>query len=253
MATVGLTAGIDSKGVKMFKRFKIAEFVTDIDCSSKILDRQIVPYAYDDNEPADIRIKLPDGFIEYQAEKNPHLTLDDLNYIWTGFDFYRQAIHHGAFMIHSSCVVYDNYAYMFSANCGTGKSTHTSFWQKNFGEDKAVILNDDKPLILKKDGIFHAAGTPWSGKSDKNFNAVVPIAGLAILERAEQNSIERITPIDAFKELYAQTYRPTTADEVDKLLTLFNDFLANVGLFRLHCNMSCEAAQTSYEAMRPKK
>lgn len=236
----------------MFKRFKIAGFVTDIDYCGKTLDRQSTSYIYNGDEPADIRIKVPDDFMEHQIKKNPHLTVDDLDYIWTGFDFYRQAIRYGAFMMHSSCVVYENHAYMFSANCGTGKSTHTSFWQKNFGEDKAVILNDDKPLILKKDGVFHAAGTPWSGKSDKNFNAVVPIAGLAIIERAAQNSIERITPIDAFKELYAQTYRPDSADEVDKLLALFNDFLANVGLFRLHCNMSCEAAQTSYEAMRPK-
>ncbi len=237
----------------MLRRYKIAGFVTDIDYSSAILERQSAAYAYTGSEPADIYINVPTDFMEYQIKKNPHLSVDELYYIWTGFDFYRQAIHLGAFMMHSSCVVYENHAYMFSASCGTGKSTHASFWQKNFGEDKALILNDDKPLILKKDGVFHAAGTPWSGKSDKNYNAIVPIAGIAVIERAPQNSIEPITPIDAFKDLYAQTYRPNSADEIDILLKLFNDFLASVGLFRLHCNMSREAAQTSYEAMRPKK
>ena len=235
----------------MFRKYKIAGIITEIDYSSKILEKQAASYIYDGCEPADIKIKVPEEFLQEQIKNNPHLTRDEVDYIFTGFDFYRKVLKFNAFLIHSSAVMYKGYAYLFSANCGTGKSTHTSFWQKNFGEEKAVILNDDKPLIIKKDGAFHAAGTPWSGKSDKNVNISVPIAGIAVLERASENSIEKIAPIDAFKELYNQTYRPSSQQDVDNVLGMFNDFLSNVNLYRLHCNMSCEAAQVAYNAMKP--
>lgn len=237
----------------MFRRYKIADLITEIDYSSKTLEKQSAAYAYDGSAPCDIRIQIPDDFLEMQTVKNPHLTRDDLYYIWTGYDFYRQALNFGSFMMHASAVMYDGHAYLFSANCGTGKSTHASLWQKNFGEENAKIINDDKPLIIKKNGVYHAAGTPWSGKSDKNINISIPIAGIAVIEQAPQNSINPISPIEAFKELYSQTYRPGNAEAVDKLLVMFNELLTSTALFRLKCNISLEAAQTSYEAMRPYK
>ncbi|MBQ9920908.1 MAG: hypothetical protein IJO52_01880 [Clostridia bacterium] len=235
----------------MYRRYNIAGLITDIEYFSPTLEKQSAAYKYDGDEQCHVKIKVPEKFMESQIKNNPQLSPDELEYIWTGYDFSRQIIKHGAFVMHSSAVAYEGYAYMFSADCGTGKSTHTSFWQKNFGEDKAVILNDDKPIIIKKDGIFCASGTPWSGKTDKNTNICIPIAGISVLERGEKNSISSITPIEAFRILYSQTYHPSKAEETDILLSLFNDFLANVRAFRLKCNMSCEAAQTSYNAMKP--
>lgn len=237
----------------MFGRYNIAGFITEIEHGSSTLEKQASAYSYSGDKPADICIKVPDLFFEKQQKSNPHLSDDELYYIWTGFDFYRQILRFDAFVIHSSCVMYDGYAYMFSADCGTGKSTHTSFWQKAFGEDKAKIINDDKPLVIRREGVFYAAGTPWSGKSDKNTNITAPIAAIALLERAPNNIITPISQLEAFKALFKQTYRPNNADDLDRLLALFNDFVLNVGLFRLGCNMSCEAAEVSYAAMRPRK
>ena len=50
-------------------------------------------------------------------------------------------------MLHSSAVVADGKAYLFTADSGTGKSTHTQLWPRMFG-DRAYILNDDKPALL---------------------------------------------------------------------------------------------------------
>ncbi|MBQ9941024.1 MAG: hypothetical protein IJO74_05760 [Clostridia bacterium] len=235
----------------MIKRYKIAGLVTEVEFFNSILEKQGVDYEYDGNEPCVIKIKVPDDFLENQIKENPHLTPDEIEYIWTGYDFNRKILKHGVFVLHSSAVVYNGYAYLFSADCGTGKSTHTSFWQKNFGENNARILNDDKPLILKQNDVFCASGSPWSGKTDKNINICVPIAGVALLNRSETNSISPITSLQAFTELYSQTYRPSSVEDVDILLALFNDFLASSKFYRLKCNMSCEAAQTAYDAMKP--
>lgn len=50
------------------------------------------------------------------------------------------------FLLHGSTVAVDGKAYLFTAACGTGKSTHTRLWKEAFG-DRAVMINDDKPFL----------------------------------------------------------------------------------------------------------
>ena len=51
---------------------------------------------------------------------------------------------------------------LFTVKNRTGKSIHTKFWREVFGE-RAVMVNDDKPLLkLTEDGVL-ACGTPWDG------------------------------------------------------------------------------------------
>ena len=72
-------------------------------------------------------------------EQQPHLSLEDCEYLCTGGSFYRQLLSHNGLMLHSSAVVMDGFAYLFSAPCGTGKSTHTNLWREAFGDDDAFL------------------------------------------------------------------------------------------------------------------
>lgn len=76
---------------------------------------------------------------------------------------------HDAFLFHCSAVAVDGEAYLFSAPSGTGKSTHTRLWRERFGE-RAVMINDDKPLIRMEEGTFYVYGTPWNGKHHLSVN-----------------------------------------------------------------------------------
>ena len=68
-------------------------------------------------------------------------------YLESGFQFYRKLMDYDGFMLHSSCVVVDGYAYLFSGPCGMGKSTHTQKYLNTFPD--AVIINDDKPALRR--------------------------------------------------------------------------------------------------------
>ena len=65
----------------------------------------------------------------------------------------------GVLMMHGSTVAVDGQAYLFTAPCGTGKSTHTRFWREVFG-DRAVMVNDDKPFLRIAEGAVVAYGSP---------------------------------------------------------------------------------------------
>ena len=182
-------------------------------------------------------------------ESQPHLSEEDCEYLVTGASFYHQLLGFDGMMIHASAVMMDGQAYLFSAPCGTGKSTHTALWQQTFGPERARILNDDKPALRLENGIFYAYGTPWSGKTDLNLNEKVPLAGICMLARGEENHIEPFGGAAAIHALLEQTARPRDPKLAGKMLELLDQLLTCVPVWKLHCNMDLQAARVSYEAM----
>ena len=49
-------------------------------------------------------------------------------------------------LMHGAVVAVDGLAYLFTAKSGTGKTTHTRLWLRQFGA-RAVMVNGDKPLF----------------------------------------------------------------------------------------------------------
>ena len=152
-------------------------------------------------------------------------------------------------LFHGSVVAVDGEAYLFAARSGTGKSTHTRLWREVFGE-RAVMINDDKPLLhIGAEGAA-VFGTPWNGKHRLGTNGSAPLRAICILERGKTNRIERIDRRTAYPILLQQTYRPASAEALQRTLTLIDRLTERVALFRLFCNMEPEAARVSYEAMK---
>ena len=153
------------------------------------------------------------------------------------------------FLMHGSCIAVDGKAYLFTAKSGTGKSTHTRLWRELL-DNRAVMVNDDKPLIGISNNEAIAYGTPWDGKHRLSNNIAVPLKAVCILERAERNSIKRISFDEAYPMLMQQIYRPLNRDAMIKTLKLIDQLALSVTLWRLGCNMEPEAARVSYEAMK---
>lgn len=152
-------------------------------------------------------------------------------------------------LFHGSAIEVDGQAYIFTAKSGTGKTTHTRLWQQLLGE-KMSIVNGDKPLLkFASDGIY-VCGTPWRGKEGYGSDSIVPVKAVCIIERAEKNSIRRISFAEAFPTLLQQTNRPEEAALVKRTLEMLNRLGAEVGLYRLGCNMDIEAARVAYEGMK---
>lgn len=152
-------------------------------------------------------------------------------------------------LVHGSAIAVDGKAYLFTAPSGTGKSTHTRMWREHF-KDRAVMINDDKPLVrFKENGVF-IYGTPWNGKHHLGNNISAPLEGVCILERAKENHIARINKKEAYPTLLAQIYRPVENSEaMIKTLQLADKFM-NLPLYRLGCNISHEAAVIACEGMK---
>ena len=155
---------------------------------------------------------------------------------------------HNVLMTHGSTVAVDGKAYLFTAGCGTGKSTHTRLWRQAFGA-RAVVVNDDKPFLkLTEEGVL-ACGSPWSGKHGLDSNITVPLQGICILERGRENAIRRITPEEALPMLRHQSYCPLDSGKHARFKEQVRLLAEKTPLWHMHCNMDISAAEVSYRAM----
>lgn len=149
-------------------------------------------------------------------------------------------------LFHGSAVVRDGEVYLFAARSGTGKTTHSRLWLREFPD--AYILNGDKPLLrIGSEGVS-VCGTPWMGKEGYGCNEQLPLKAICILERGEENKIERISFGEALGALLTQSYVRKKGSMIDTITLLAK--VRNVAFYRLHCNMEAEAAWVSYRGMQ---
>ena len=150
-------------------------------------------------------------------------------------------------LVHGSAVAVDGVGYLFTAACGTGKSTHTRLWRQVFG-DRAVMINDDKPFVrITPEGVL-VCGSPWSGKHGLDTDITVPLGGICLLERGMENRILPL-PQEDRKILTDRLRWFMEPDRQPEFNALAARLLERTALWHLWCNMEPSAAKISHSAM----
>ena len=156
---------------------------------------------------------------------------------------------YNVFLMHSSVIEANGYAYAFTAKSGVGKSTHTSLWLKNV--PGARVLNGDKPLYrLENDGTLTVFGTPWNGKEGWGENISAPLAAICFIERGETNTISPATEDDIINRLMHQLLLRGSRTSVAQQLVLMDALVRAVPYYVLSCNISDEAALLAWNTMK---
>ena len=107
-------------------------------------------------------------------------------------------------VLHASMIMKDGEMILFTAPCGTGKSTQADLW-KTYAD--AEIINGDKALITLKDGVVIAGGLPFSGSSDICENKSAPLKAIVCLGQAKENRLRKMNKAEAFVSLMQGNYR----------------------------------------------
>lgn len=153
----------------------------------------------------------------------------------------------GILLFHGSTLAVDGKAYIFTAPSGTGKSTHRRLWQERFGS-RAVVINDDKPLLSVTPRGIYAYGTPYGGKENLAVNEKAPLEGILVLHQAPENEIRPLSYLEAFPQLMNQAYRPRDPQGMIQTMDLV-DKLSRLPVFSLGCTISQEAVTLAYNAL----
>lgn len=208
--------------------------------------------AYESGGVPDFELCITDADIKYENSVSEHPFAPD--YLET-VAFYRKLAEKlptlDAFVFHSALFDVDGVGIALTAVSGTGKTTHMSLWQKLVG-DRLTIVNGDKPIIrfFESDpNTPYGYGTPWSGKERLNTNMRTPLRHICLIERAQQNSCERIKPEEALDFIFNQVYMPKDPTSLIATMSLIDKLLKNCSLWRIRCNKELDAAKTAYNAI----
>ena len=226
--------------------YNIADLYVSLECAERTMKRA-EKYLTDSDINPDISIKTtPEEIADIYR---PDWTEEVKAYVYEGKLFYSElARRFNGMMIHSSAVVLDGNAYLFSAPSGTGKSTHTRLWLQKF-ENRAYILNDDKPAVrIMPDGIF-VYGTPWSGKEDISINKKAPLKGICFLNRDKTNWIKTMNTESKVVNLYHSAIKKVDKEVALKQLDIIENIIKKIPIYEMGCNISEESVEVSYNKM----
>lgn len=151
-------------------------------------------------------------------------------------------------LYHGSGIALDGEGFLFTAACGTGKSTHTRYWREVFSV-RAVMVNDDKPFLKVTPEGVTMYGAPWSGKHGLDTNIAVPLKGICILVRGQENRIVSIAPEEILPMLLHQGCEPTNNADYPHFEALIRHLADTVPLWRMECTKDPQAAIIARDTM----
>jgi len=135
--------------------------------------------------------------------------------------------------LHSSAIIYNNKAYLFSACSGTGKTTHTNIWKELYD---ISILNGDISVISNEKSIPMVLGIPWCGSSNAFSNTNITLGGIFFLKQNTVNSIQKLSHFDSILNICARCFTPNWSSTMfDINLTIAAALAPKILLAELSC------------------
>ncbi len=234
-------------------RYKIAEVVFDAQTKYNYAKKVCKDYEYFGNEEPKFTAIITDEDVAYERNLAEEQEFSYHDAYLESLALFRKLCNYlldcgDGIVFHSSAVAVDGEAYLFTAPSGTGKSTHARLWRELLG-DRAVMVNDDKPIIRYKDGDFYVYGTPWRGKHGLGENISAKVKAICKIHQAEDNRIERASTKEMLFTILAQTVRPKELSRMTNLIDLVEKMLKKIDKYCLGCNMDISAAELSYSVM----
>jgi len=139
----------------------------------------------------------------------------------------------GCFALHSSSILYNGKAWLFSGASKTGKSTHTNLWNTQF---QTPFINGDLNLIRIHNNQALIYGLPWCGTSDIYSTKAYPLGGITILKQHITNTIENLSEPEKQLMLLQRLISPTWTEEMlDFNIHFTNQLSVLVPIFHLLC------------------
>lgn len=142
-------------------------------------------------------------------------------------------------MIHSSLIDVDGKGIMFIGPSGIGKTTQAELWHQY---RNACIINGDMALVHYDGKKYWGCGCPWHGSSPYCENKQVVLAGIVILEQAQENTLKRMQGVAMLEGVMRNVFLPKWYETgVEAVCETLDGLLSDVPVYLLKCRIDEEA------------
>lgn len=157
-------------------------------------------------------------------------------------------LNHHACVLHGVVMEYEGKGILVVASAGTGKTTHTRMWRdyKN-----ALIINGDRCLCRKKDGVWYAYGMPWSGSSGEYINRRVPISCIVNLNQGKENVVHQLSAFDGTLRLMQRIFAPAWPGAMqEKAFDYCEELASEIPILDFYCRPDLESVDVLEKAIQ---
>ena len=164
------------------------------------------------------------------------------------FSLEKKVIDHNGLILHSAYILKDGEAVLFTAPSGTGKSTQADLWEKYRG---TKTINGDRTLLSFDEKGWHAYGWPICGSSEICNNETYPLNAIVIISQSDNNYVEQVKGIHAFKVLTSEiTINMWNKEFQNKAFDLIQKLIYEVPIYHLKCDISEDAVKCLEKALK---
>lgn len=169
----------------------------------------------------------------------------DANWFFSIAGLHRVLLKRQAPILHASYIDWNGRSILFTAPSQTGKSTQSRLWTE---AENVEIINDDRVLLRKKDGVWNSYGYPSCGSSKICLNRTLPIEAIVVLEQGEENRVEEMTFSQKVRALVSGTeVYVWDIDEIDMSFKIAEQIAKEVLIVKLVCRPDYEAVSVLKE------
>ena len=163
----------------------------------------------------------------------------------------KRLFRYDSFVLHSAYMCYENEAILFTAPSGGGKSTQAALWEQYRG---ARVINGDRSLLMKQDGVYHAFGWPICGSSGICHNEHYPIRAIVSVQKGQVNSIKKMDYKSSYKKIISElTINYHAPLFVNTALDFIDDLVCSVPIYELTCDISEAAVDCLWQQLKQTK
>lgn len=180
-------------------------------------------------------------------DETNYYVMADSRYIWSSVSMQQIMFARNSLVFHSSFIGYKGRGILFSAPCGTGKSTQAALWEKH---RNAEVINGDKAGVVIKDNSVRACGIPICGTSGICQNKTFPLGAIVLLGQDNKNTVNRIGGVDAICGLLGNIYLDFLhPKERIACINLLEKLVDSVPVYRLWCTPDEDAVKALENAL----
>lgn len=148
-------------------------------------------------------------------------------------DLPRRIMEHDGVFLHASYIITGGQAVLFTAPKQVGKSTQAALWEQY---RYAQVINGDRALLQKINGIWCACGSPYCGTSKICHNESAPIKAIVILGQTAENRVRHATPREALAAfLDGCSYDVRDQRQVNTVAAIADELIGQDVIIRLDC------------------
>ncbi|NWQ39143.1 hypothetical protein MLOOGBEN_00340 [Bacillus sp. EB106-08-02-XG196] len=138
--------------------------------------------------------------------------------------------HNWGLLIHSSCVMENGKAHIFSGHSGAGKSTAAKL------SFPRMLLSDEATIVKINSGNVEVYNSPFRSELEAEpFEGTVTLESIQIIYQALQNDRTKLPMADALINLMDKVFFwPHSQDEIKTILNLLTKLVKNVSVYDLN-------------------